>query len=58
MIYFHGINNNTDLFRDCVKLVGSFASVVNLVPFNPLLFLHQELINLYFYYQYAQMTSY
>ena len=35
-----------------------FASVVNLVPFNPLLFLHQELINLYFYYQYAQMTSY
>ena len=57
MIYFHGINNNTDLFRDCVKLVGYFASV-NLVPFNPLLFLHQELINLYFYYQYAQMTSY
>ena len=50
---------NKHLFHGCVKLIGYFASVVNLVSSNPHVGSSPRIMMSYdFYYQYAHMTSY
>ena len=52
---FHIIAN---FFPDWVKLIGYLASAVNVISCNFGLVLLQELRYFYFYYEYAQMSSY